>query len=95
MACQMEGWLVAVVARWQASLGPASGASHDVWSPQWAVSGPISTTAGPLVRECECVHARAVVTWRDHEQEWSPGRRVHGRRGMPWQRWVCSACDMG
>ena len=36
-------------------------------------------------REC-CVHARAVVTWRDHEQEWSPGRREHGRRGMPWQR---------
>ena len=22
------------------------------------------------------MHARAVVTWRDHEQEWSPGRRV-------------------
>eukprot|EP00964_Phaeocystis_antarctica_P010137 scaffold5552_cov52-Phaeocystis_antarctica.AAC.2 len=31
---------------WQASLGPASGASHHVWSPQWAVSRLTSTTAG-------------------------------------------------
>eukprot|EP00964_Phaeocystis_antarctica_P000751 scaffold411_cov66-Phaeocystis_antarctica.AAC.3 len=33
---------------WQASLGPAGGASHHVWSPQWAVSRPTSTMAGPL-----------------------------------------------
>ena len=42
---------------------------------------------GPLwlVRECECcVHARAVLTWRDHEREWSPGRRVHDRWAVPW-----------
>eukprot|EP00964_Phaeocystis_antarctica_P029456 scaffold16594_cov46-Phaeocystis_antarctica.AAC.2 len=36
---------------WQASLGTASGASHHVWSPQWVVSRPTSTTAGHS-REC-------------------------------------------
>ena len=59
-----------------------------------ALGGCRSVARLKLGRECECcVHARAVVTWRDHEQEWSPGRRVHGRRGMPWQRWVCSAWE--
>eukprot|EP00964_Phaeocystis_antarctica_P114411 scaffold78380_cov61-Phaeocystis_antarctica.AAC.2 len=50
MACQMSihalgGWRGSA-RPWQASLGPASGASHHVWSPQWAVSRPPSTTAG-------------------------------------------------
>eukprot|EP00964_Phaeocystis_antarctica_P005999 scaffold3271_cov60-Phaeocystis_antarctica.AAC.4 len=38
------------------------------------------------VRECECcVHERAVVTWRDHEQEWSLAREEGAwPRGMPW-----------
>ena len=56
MACQMSihalerelGVPTASAGPWQASLGPASGASHQVWSPQWAVSRPTSTTAGPL-----------------------------------------------
>eukprot|EP00964_Phaeocystis_antarctica_P065108 scaffold39227_cov58-Phaeocystis_antarctica.AAC.2 len=48
----------------------------------------VATVGGLEEREC-CVHARALVTWRDHEQEWSPGRRVHGRGA--WHalvRWV-------
>ena len=33
------------------------------------------------------MHARAVLTWRDYEQEWSPGRTgesARGRRAIPW-----------
>ena len=48
----------------------------------------VATVGGLEEREC-CVHARALVTWRDHEQEWSPGRKVHGRGA--WHalvRWV-------
>ena len=33
------------------------------------------------------MHTRAVLTWRDYEQEWSPGRTeesAHGRRAIPW-----------
>ena len=39
-----------------------------------------------LTRACECcVHVRAVVTWRDHEQEWSLAREEGAwPRGMPW-----------
>ena len=43
------------------------------------------------MRECECcVHARAVVTWRDHEQEWSPGRTEESAwpAGRTLGRWV-------
>eukprot|EP00964_Phaeocystis_antarctica_P071699 scaffold43798_cov49-Phaeocystis_antarctica.AAC.3 len=48
---------------WQASLGPASGASHHVWSPQWVVSRPTSTTAGHS-ESCESASAVCMrVQW--------------------------------
>eukprot|EP00964_Phaeocystis_antarctica_P022734 scaffold12647_cov59-Phaeocystis_antarctica.AAC.1 len=48
---------------WQTSLGPASGASHHVWSPQWAVSRPTSTTAGHS-HSCESASAVCMrVQW--------------------------------
>ena len=92
MPWEAVGW-----SRRKASLETASGASHHVWSSPWAVSRPTQLRRGHTdsSESASAVCMRAVVTWRDHEQEWSPGRRVHGRRGMPG-RWVvgveiCSA----
>ena len=78
MACQMSihaldrelGVPTASAGPWQASLGPASGASHHAYG-LGGLEANLNSGGATLTR------ARVRV--------------VHGRRGMPWQRWVCSA----
>ena len=87
MACQMSihaldrelGVPTASAGPWQASLGPASGASHHAYGLGGLEanlnSGGATLTRARVRVPCACACSGE---WRDHEQEWSPGRRVRG-----------------
>eukprot|EP00964_Phaeocystis_antarctica_P138937 scaffold103634_cov65-Phaeocystis_antarctica.AAC.1 len=66
---------------WQASLGPASGASRHVWSTRWVVSRTTSTRAG---HSDSCESARVRVAREDGgECAWPAGHTL-GR----WVHWA-------